>query len=174
MNYSRRTAIRQLLTVSVGAALLPACLQDKSKASIVLKHLDISGEDEKLLAAYCETIIPATDTPGAKDISAHLFALQMIDDCYRKDDQQRFISALNKFDGEAFMKASAAEKENILLKADGNKDDKDDQVFLYRTLKRLTIQAYTSSEFYLTKVQVYKLIPGKFITSVPVTASKAN
>ena len=35
-------------------------------------------------------------------------------------------------------------------------------------MKGLTVQAYTSSQYYLTNVQVYKLVPGKFISSVAV------
>lgn len=49
------------------------------------------------MAELCETILPATDTPGAKDLSAHLFVLKMIDDCYKKDHQQQFSNGLKDF-----------------------------------------------------------------------------
>src|SRR5436190_15052417 len=133
MQVNRRTLIKQFLAISAGAVLIPSCMQDKSKASILLKTIVIDGDQEKMLAELAETIIPKTDTPGAKDISAHLFALQMIDDCYEKEDQQKFISGLKAFEefsnketGKSFVSSSAAERAALLTKLETNKDGKDD------------------------------------------------
>lgn len=84
MAVNRRSAIKQLLYVSAGMALLPACLQHTSRASLTLKNISVDGDQEKMLAELVETIIPATTTPGAKALSAHLFTLIMMDDCYKK------------------------------------------------------------------------------------------
>ncbi|HEV2478171.1 MAG TPA: hypothetical protein VGS79_00845, partial [Puia sp.] len=43
-----------------------------------------------------------------------------------------------------------------------------DLIFFYTTTKKLTIQAYTSSQYYLTKIQVYELVPGRWHGCVPV------
>jgi len=40
--------------------------------------------------------------------------------------------------------------------------------FFYTTTKRLTILAYSSSQYFLTKVQVYELVPGRWSGCVPV------
>src|SRR5258706_15442809 len=86
----RRSSLRTLLIISAGTVLLPSCLQDKEKSSsISLKNIKINGSDEELLSELSETIIPKTNTPGAKDVSAQLFALMMIDDCYPPDDQDK-------------------------------------------------------------------------------------
>ena len=121
---------------------------------------------------------PKTDTPGAKDISAHLFALQMIDDCYEKEDQQKFISGLKAFEefsnketGKSFVSSSAAERAALLTKLETNKDGKDDLSYFYKSVKRLTIQAYTTSKYFLTNVQVYELVPGRYHGCVPVKPS---
>ncbi len=84
--------------ISAGVVFIPSCSQEKGKASIVLKNLDIDSDDEKLLAEVCETFIPRTDTSGAKDFSAHLFALKMLDDCTPKKDQQKILKGLNGLD----------------------------------------------------------------------------
>ncbi len=62
MNITRRGAIKNCFIITVGAALIPSCLRE-SKPSIPLKHLDITGDQEKLISELCETIIPRTDTP---------------------------------------------------------------------------------------------------------------
>lgn len=175
MTLTRRSALKQFLFVSAGMALIPSCLQDKSKPALALKNFKISADQEILLAELTETIIPKTSSPGAKDISAHRFALKMMDDCRSKEDQEKFLSGLAAFEkqaekisGKSFVKQSAAERKAVLEEMDKNKESKDDAIGFYRTMKRLTIQAYSSSEFFLTKVQVYELIPGRYHGCVPV------
>ncbi|CAN5674741.1 gluconate 2-dehydrogenase subunit 3 family protein [soil metagenome] len=177
---NRRTAFKQLLFISTGAALIPACMEDKRKASVLLKNFSISAKQEQLLAELAETIIPKTDTPGAKDISAHLFALKMLDDCSSKEDQDKFVKSLASFEsltkkdlGKSFTEATAAERSKLLAQLEAQKDvaQKDDAVQFYGRMKGLTVQAYTSSLFYLTKVQVYELIPGRYHGCMPVKAA---
>ena len=74
-NLNRREALKQFVFVSAGMALIPSCMQDRSKSSMLLKKINISSADESMLAELSETILPKTATPGAKDISAHLFVL---------------------------------------------------------------------------------------------------
>jgi hypothetical protein len=174
MPLTRRQAIRQFLFVSAGVALIPSCMEDKSKSSILLKNLPIRAEQEKLLAELSETIIPKTATPGAKDISAHLFALKMIDECRSREDQDRFLEGLRSFEagaGKGFAAMSLADRAKALESLEKDKEAVDPASAFYRTMKRLTIQAYTSSEYYLTKVQVYELVPSRYHGCVPVKAS---
>jgi hypothetical protein len=178
MTITRRSALKQFLFVSAGMALIPSCIQDKSKPAVTLKNFSISADQESLLAELTETIIPKTSSPGAKDISAHRFALKMMDDCHSKEDQEKFLSDLvafeqqaEKISGKSFSKQSAAERKAVLEEMEKNMDSKEDAIGFYRTVKRLTIQAYSSSEFFLTKVQVYELIPGRYHGCVPVKAA---
>lgn len=172
----RRTLIKQLVFASGAILLIPGCISDKSKVSILLKKISIDGEQEKLMAELAETIIPKTDTPGAKDIAAHLFALMMVDDCYTAKAQQQFLTGLRSFEiktkkqfGKSFIECSVAEKDTLLDELESKKTGNSDLDHFYSTTKRLTIQAYTSSKFYLTKVQVYKLVPGRYHGCAPLT-----
>ncbi|GAC1425112.1 MAG: hypothetical protein NVSMB7_01320 [Chitinophagaceae bacterium] len=183
MNTSRRTAIKQFLYVSAGLVVLPACLQEKSKASLFLNNLKIDTDQEKLLAEIAETIIPVTTSPGAKDISAHLFALKMVDDCFKPEDQQQFMKGMEQFEkecksqfGKHFTDCPKQQKDAFIgsLEASKNKNQKNDTQYFYATIKRLTIQAYTTSQFYLTKINVYEMVPGRFHGCVPVKYSINN
>jgi hypothetical protein len=172
---NRRSSIKTLLIISAGAAILPSCLQDKEKSSLSLKNIKINDKEAELLSELSETIIPKTGTPGAKEVSAHLFALMMIDNCYAADDQNKFAKGLEGFEeftkkkfDKSFLKCTPFERTEILKSVESKKDIPDKVAFFYNTMKRLTIQAFTSSEYYLTKVQVYKLAPGKFYGCVPV------
>ena len=173
-NFSRRSVLKQLALVSVGVALMPSCMEDRSKASLLLKNLNISAADEAMLAELCEIIIPKTNTPGAKDISAHLFVLTMVDDCTTKDKQEVFMKGMEEFKnlcksttGKSLVDCNASEKQKITDALLAIKEEDQPIKHFIGMVKGRTIQAYTSSEFFLTKVHVYELVPGRFHGCVP-------
>lgn len=173
-NLSRRSVLKQLAFVSVGMAIIPACLEDKSKASLLLKNISVSAADEAMLAELCEIIIPKTNTPGAKDISAHLFVLTMVDDCATKEDQQVFLKGMEEFNklcqtvaGKTLVACDANDKKKITDELLVKMDEDSPLKHFMGMVKGRTIQAYASSEFFLTKVQVYELVPGRYHGCVP-------
>ena len=179
MAVNRRTVIKQIFCFSAGITLLPTSFVARANSSsMLLKTVRISYDQEKTLESLTDTLIPSTKTPGAKAAGAHLFIVKMLDDCYRREDQQRFTNGLEQFEkiavkqyGKEFYKCTQPERETILAGIDGKKGLDAALTYFYSVSKRLTIQAYTSSQFYLTNVQVYKMIPGKFQGCVPVKIS---
>jgi hypothetical protein len=177
MNITRREALRRCLIVTVGAALIPGCMQEKSKPLMTLKHLDLNGEQQELISELSETIIPRTDTPGAKDTSTHLFVLKMLDDCTAKEDQEKFVKGISAFEklakskfDQPFVKCTQPQKEELLKYLINDKQAPEDAVSFYSSMKKLTVQGYMTSQYYLTNVRVYKLVPGKFYGCLPVTS----
>jgi Gluconate 2-dehydrogenase subunit 3 len=172
---TRRFAIRQMLVASAGILLVPSCMEDRTKASFLLKNFSITAEQEKLLAEIAETIIPKTSTPGAKDVYAHQFAMKMMDDCASKEDQQKFVKGLGAFasfaekkTGTDFLKATPAQRASVLEDLEQRKGDESDELAFYKKMKALTIRGYSSSQYFLTEVQVYNIIPGPFKGCVPI------
>lgn len=175
---NRRVAIQQLLFICAGTVLLPSCLQNNEKASIPLKKISISADQEKMLAGLVETILPKTDSPGAKDLSAHLFALKMVDDCFPKANQEKFELGMKGFEkfakeksGKSLVDCNVQQKNAIVADLDSKRNDDANLSFFYQSVKRLTIQAYSTSQFYLTNIRGYKMIPGKFQGCVPLKAA---
>jgi hypothetical protein len=173
-NFSRRSVLKQLAFVSVGMSIIPSCLEDRSKASLLLKNISVSAADEAMLAALCEIIIPKTETPGAKDISAHLFVLTMVDDCATKEDQQVFLKGMEEFNklcqtvaGKSLVDCDSNDKKKITDELLVKMNEDSPLKHFMGMVKGRTIQAYTSSEFFLTKVQVYELVPGRYHGCVP-------
>jgi hypothetical protein len=176
MTINRRTALRQLAFISAGAALLPSCLSDHSKSGLLLKNFKIDNGQEQLMEELAATLIPTTSTPGAREVSAHLFTLKMLDDCYSRQDQEKFMKGMRQFDdaarsfaGKSFATASGPQRDSLLQAVGNGKIPGEELSFFYSTTKRLTILAYSSSSFFLTKVQVYELVPGRFHGCVPAT-----
>lgn len=179
MNITRRAAIRNLLIVTAGVAFLPSCFQEK--VSISLKNLDINADHESILASLTDAIIPKTDTPGAKDIAAHLFTLKMVDDCYNKEEQKNFMLGFEEFNkmvdskyNSSFSKLKPQQQEELVNQLEKGTDIPEAIKSFYSSAKSLTILGYTTSEYYLTKVKNFSLIPGKYEGSVPVTNLKAS
>ncbi|HVX49811.1 MAG TPA: gluconate 2-dehydrogenase subunit 3 family protein [Chitinophagaceae bacterium] len=173
---NRRTVIKSILFVSAGASLIPACMNDKGKASFLLKNITVGGDEEKMLADLCETIIPATTgVPGAKELSSHLFALTMIDECMPKEGQQKFMKGLTAFEtlvkqrySKDFTLCTAEQKTALLTDIEQKKNIPAEVNDFYGIVKRFTIQSFTTSQYFLTKVQVYELVPGRYHGCVPV------
>lgn len=162
----RREALRDLVMIAGGITFLPSCLHNKEKASIALKNLDISADHERLLAEIASTIIPKTDTPGAREMGSHLFVLKMLDDCYEKGVQQRFVQGLNQLEnsakkrfGNSFVNCTVDQKEKVLLGVE-NKEAYPREVYdFYNIMKERTIQGYLTSKYVVLNIEKYEIIP---------------
>ena len=170
----RRTVIKNFIYIAGGAALLPSCLHEQQGASIPLKNLRMNGGQEQLLGEVVGTIIPTTDTPGAKDLGVHQFAMVMLDDCHSKEDQEVFVKGLDQVNSLAkkqyntsFIKCSAPQREALLTAIENKQADGDVQKF-YPMVKNLTIQGYLNSRYVMTNITKYQLVPGRFKGCVPV------
>ena len=89
----RRQVIRNFLVVGAGLAFMPSCVYKDGKVSIQLQSIQINPDQESFLKQLADAIIPPTDTPGAAELGSHLFALKMVDDCFEKQEQDKFMIA---------------------------------------------------------------------------------
>ena len=174
----RRSAIKNFLLVSAGVALLPSCLQGSNQSSVKLDYLEISGDQENMLADLTETILPKTTSPGAKDLSAHLFALVMVDDCFNNEGREKFQNGLKVFEAETkkrfsktFTQLSAEEKTILLKDLEAKKEVPEEAVDFYNSVKGLTLQCFTTSQYFMTEVGKYEMAPGRYHGCVPVKAA---
>lgn len=173
MTMNRRAALRTLLYIAGGTLVLPACFRESGKASIDLTNLSITESDEQLLAELTETLIPATDTPGGKELLLHLFVLKMVDDCHTPEEQEQFTKGLSAFSnwsreelGAEFAVADADRRTALLSKIDENADEDLKQFF--SITKRRAIQGYLNSQYVMTNLVKYELVPGRYNGYAPV------
>lgn len=179
---NRRIAIRNMALILGSVAVLPSCLNDnKGKPVIQLKHLKLGAEQENLVNNLTETILPKTNTPGAKDLGINLFVFKMIDDCFDQKGQDDFMAGLTAFGeaadkkyGKSFNEITEAERTafaNDIEKQskDPNNKDKDSKALnFYWTVKGQTVFGYTTSKYFMTEQIVYELVPGRYNAMFPV------
>jgi hypothetical protein len=172
----RRTAVKQLIVMTTGALLIPSCVREAKRVSIALDHLKLNADHESLVASITETLLPTSDTPGAKELKLHEFVLRMVDDCYSPEEQKEFQDGLLLFDnytekaaGDTFSEMDSEGRLKFLQELEkkrgndeGLKEEEKSVVHFYSRTKNLAVRAYMNSEPVMTKLLYYKMIPGRF------------
>lgn len=148
--------------------------------------ISLSKELKSNLDLIIDTIIPKDDHPGALDLNVPDFVILMVQDCLEQDAQTDFICGLHDFD--LFVSAKYTQpfaaidpaKRLDAIKHISNAKTAPEQLklnlsalkaFLNLT-KRFTVQGYMQSEYIMTKVFPYILIPGPYHASVPITQAR--
>ena len=175
----RRVALKNLALTFGGLVALPAWADGWNEASIKHVRYLSSAKEEMLLAEIIETIIPATDTPGAKDLKIHSFVQKMLLDCYEPDVQENIAKGLKATEnlsqqtfGKPFTAGTNIQREAVLTQMETSPDQS--WSLFYKLIKELSLQGYLTSEYYLTNHTNYKMIPGHFYGCVPVTTSQTQ
>ena len=170
---NRRYAIKSLAT-TVGAMItMPAWANGWNLQTVLLTTPFLSANQENLLIDIVGTIIPEGDKPGAKSLAVPAFIQKMVADCYEPKEQEAFKSGLDTIEQlaqfrykQSFPTLSTAQKEDILLGGLNETDEK--QRAFYTSLKNLTLQGYTTSEFVMVNYYKYEMAPGHYYGCVPV------
>jgi len=160
---NRRAAV-QRITLLMGGVLSAQLTAGLMGQVINLgPSVEVSPEQEKLLAEVADIIIPTTDTPGAKAAGVEQFIVRVMRDCYRRDEQETFYAGLAKLEadaqaahGKGFADLDAAVKNEMVKQATVK-----NKAF-FKQMKQLTVAGYFTSEIGATKALEYLLIPGRF------------
>jgi hypothetical protein len=157
------------------------------------KTPDLSYLDQKkdLLAALAETIIPATNTPGAKEAGVGDFIYMMINECTDKKTQNKFLEGLKDLEdycasqyNKSYTQCSEAEQiivmKHFQIKGRpmggiiGKAQNKLLGKSFFTTLKEYTAKGYCTSELGATKGLAYIAIPGIYRGSVDNTKGQRS
>ncbi|QNF31820.1 gluconate 2-dehydrogenase subunit 3 family protein [Adhaeribacter swui] len=154
----------------------------------------VSDKHKAMIEEITEIIIPATDTPGAKEAKVPDYVLIMLADCYPEKDQQRFFKGLDTLDerakqahGTEFLdckpdqQVALLQKEEALAKAEREEQnrikaqaktraekEKEAEPPFFSMMKEMTLVGYFTSELGATKALAYVHVPGKFEGCVPL------
>ena len=139
-----------------------------------------SPEDVVYLDEIAETIIPTTNTPGAKAAQVGTFMTVMINDCYTEKDQKSFKQGMQTLNDGArkkydknFLELTPDERKAYLNELDKEQKaytvdmKKDDPNHYFRMMKELTLLGYFTSEIGSTQALRYVDVPGKYEACVP-------
>lgn len=186
---NRRTTIKGMMTfgllsISSYSAFKWFDFHRKVDPKLIMAH-------KTLIAELAETIIPLTDTPGAKAAKAENYIVNVLINCSSKLEQNIFIHGL--YDLEAYVKVkfnkdffqctlnerietlSYFEKKGNFTNGMLNKvRNKLLGVPFFEKLKTLTVQGYCLSELGATRGLAYEEIPGSYQGCIPLEPNQKS
>ena len=77
---------------------MPRYVKGAAAGTIAVGAFKIDDRGQAILSEVVDTLIPKTDTKGAKEIGVHLFVLAMLDDCHSPSEQQSFAEGLGQLE----------------------------------------------------------------------------
>jgi len=175
----RRSALITLAGAVSGLVSLPAWASGWSAKTIRPNRDLLSAGQSDLLADIAETIIPTTDTPGAKALNVHQFIQKIVADCSDKATQDTFTKGLVLVDelaqksfGKLFSDGDATQRTVLLTQLSQSTETA--QKDFYSMVKNLTIRGYLNSEYVMTNLTHFEFIPGRYYGCVPVLAKATS
>ncbi len=170
------------MAMAVGGFIsLPAWANGWNATTMPATYRILSRQQDELLAIVVDTIIPTTivngnESPGARALGVHQFLQKMVSDCYEPDAQQTLTKGLTTADALAqqtynrpFADCDTAQRIEVLNRM--SQAEEPTQQGFYRLVKALTIRGYMNSEYVMTNLTHYQMIPGHYYGCVPVPAT---
>ncbi|MBW7841009.1 MAG: gluconate 2-dehydrogenase subunit 3 family protein [Chitinophagaceae bacterium] len=175
----RREAIRSISlllggTVVGGTYFLTGCRANETTT------LTFTKDDVAFLDEVADTILPDTETPGAKAAKVGEFMTVMVNDCYEKEDQEIFHKGIKQLNdvstkkyGKGFMKLTPAQRTEMLVALDQEQKDfqknkkPEERSHYFRMMKELTLLGYFTSEIGCTQARRYVERPGSYNGCLP-------
>lgn len=198
----KRRDVIKMISIGMGYTLSATSLATlasscKSEPAVSWTPSFFSTAQGKAIEEILEVMLPATDTPGAKDLNLAAFVDLIVNDCYEAEDKEIFRTGMNAFlakiGDENALKNTSAEQatkvlEDHLTKAAPEEREKAmtlieeelppaaeaDKDLYYRysflnNLRSLAIAGYFSSEEIATKHLNYLPVPGPYQGCIPVS-----
>lgn len=162
-----------------GEVFLTGC-NNADKTATTTATGAFSNDDIAFLDEVAETILPKTNTPGAKDAKVGEFMTVMVNDCYTEADQKIFHEGMKKLDeasnkanGASFIKSTAEQRHKLLVDIDKEAKDyqkskkPEDPAHYFTMMKQLTLTGFFTSKPGATQALRYEAVPGRYDGCVP-------
>ncbi|MCB0774821.1 MAG: gluconate 2-dehydrogenase subunit 3 family protein [Chitinophagaceae bacterium] len=175
---NRRDLIKQIALLT-GAAVagseifLSGCKSNDRTVSGFFTKTDISFFDE-----VAETIIPKTNTPGAKEAEVGIFIASFSTDCYDEAEIETLKKGINELNQAAekkysnnFILLNASQKQTLLTDIDreaqkyneeNERSGKQKLPHYFTLMKQMTLLGFFTSKPGTTQVLRYVPVPGKY------------
>lgn len=144
--------------------------------------MKLDQDQKNLIEDICQTLLPKTTSPGAIELGIPTFVLKMMDDCITKKDQDLFMQGIKDFAqtcqqkfGKSFLDLNTQEKESFLGSLDKDPNQRTEKdlnsssiIAFFQSLKQLSVFGYQNSQYFMTQVIRYELVPGRYKVHFPI------
>jgi hypothetical protein len=170
-----------------GSALLSACANVADRRQDVRAVGEFTQEDIAFLDEVADTILPETQTPGAKAAGVGPFMALMVTDAYRDPEQRIFHRGMRTLEdasqslyGATFLSARPDQRLELLEQVDREQMEymaarrEDEPVHYFRMMKELALLGYFTSEIGCTVAQRYRETPAGYDPCVPLLPGETS
>lgn len=174
-----RRALLQLIAASTGCVFCPVFWPRADAADSQLP-LPFSRAEIGFLDEVAETIIPRTDTPGARDAAVGEFIARYAAACDPPEHIELLRTGMSDLDarmharqGQGFTQAPGAARTALLTdldreaKAQASRADESSAPHYFTLMKQLTLLGFFTSEAGSTRVARYRPVPGPYRGCIP-------
>jgi len=168
------TAVSWLSVQHVSSALAYVPNQNSTQRDGVL----LTRSQLLSLKSIAQTIIPATDTPGAGDVDCHGFVDHQLVACHTAQQQNQVIEIIKDIDKAAqslgatgFSTLNENHMHTILTRIEARQGFSDVQKDQFKFLKQLIVFGYFTSQVGATQALNYQAVPGGYRGSIPADDS---
>lgn len=181
--WTRREVIARVSAMLGGATLVgQAAMLAGCEASAASEDAEsiFGATDLELLEDVAETILPETETPGAREAGVGAFIAVMVQDTYSPAEQKTFLAGLESLQtvskrefGTTFGELAPEQRLLIAEKLDREQYEAardSEPVHYFRMLKELTVLGFFSSEVAYQHVLDYAETPGRYDPCRPLDA----
>lgn len=145
----------------------------------------LTEEQGYTIAEAAERILPATDTPGAKDVFVHEFIDIVLKDYMPVEEREKFMTGLAEMEkqavalGGAFADLEEAQQIDVLKVMEvadhaARKVDDEDHNDFFTQLKGLVMMGYFTSEKVGTEILAYEPVPGPYQGCIPLSETSGK
>jgi hypothetical protein len=172
---NRRDLLRAVGGAAAASLLAPLTPEERLRLGTVLharrrpgRYQTLDARQASLVAELAETIIPATDTPGAKDVGITEFVDLLLTEWYTAEERDAFLRGLAAIDaaaraeGAPFADLGADARARVLTPLDGAQGPLDGAAGAFARMKSLTVYGYFTSREVQTQVLETVIIPGRY------------
>lgn len=187
----RRTLLK-MIAATTGTAMIGI---DRLAAEILPRPQETSFSDDEIafFEEVAETIIPRTDTPGAKDAGIGAFMAVFVPACYSPRQQAAVRGGFDEIDrrareagGQGFMEMDREGREALLSQIDREAWALDSErvnvesdsltggiSHYYTLMKQLTLFGFFTSQVGANEVLRYVAVPGRYDGDIPYDGEPA-
>ncbi len=178
-----RRELLKMIAAATGVAMVGMPAFVLGQAPVPRGVARFSADEVALLDEVAETIIPRTDTPGAKDAGVGPFMAMFVTDCYADADQSTFRKGLVDLDrraGGSFVALAPAARQQLLATLDAEARERSrgawiapdssgsgGSVHYFTMVKQLVIFSFFTSKVGATEVLRYDPVPGHYDGDLP-------
>ena len=159
----RRNAIQNIALITGGSILFQSC---KFTDEYIVGDKVLNHDQLNLIKEVSEYILHIENLKVESPESLTEFIITMLNDCYSPKDINKYLTGLDEFSES--IKVYNNDNSLVFDDLESLESKSENYIFFINTTKHLSINHFTTSEFYLTEYLNYEYAPSRYIGCVTI------